>query len=287
MMDDRAIQSLVDLGFTPMEAQVYISLLAESPMSGYSIAKKLGKPAAYVYRAIDALEKKGAVLKEVGTTRQLRATPIEEFINQLNTDYAARLSGAADNLSSINREDWDDKIYTLSTIEQLFERVSSMLDRAQTTIYLDLYPEPHRRLKQKLEAAVERGTKVRAIVYEELPSSKSYQVVASTGRRIEHWPRQWLRVAVDGSEYLHALLTEDGGDLYNGIWSANPVQAWLAFYSLGMELRLHEMSALVKTTDTLDEVKTLLDEWSSPERQTIPAGAARFEEYFGWKGATD
>ena len=40
------VQALVDLGFTVMEAHIYVFLLSESPATGYRISRAIGKPVA-------------------------------------------------------------------------------------------------------------------------------------------------------------------------------------------------------------------------------------------------
>ena len=67
------------MGLNALEAEVYAQLLKESPLTGYGVAKALGKPAANVYKAIDTLADKGAVIVDEGGTRQCRAVPAQGF----------------------------------------------------------------------------------------------------------------------------------------------------------------------------------------------------------------
>ena len=65
-MEKEAIQKLRNIGFNQLEAEVYLLLLAERSLTAYRIAKLLKKPSANIYKAVEVLLAKGAVLVEEG-----------------------------------------------------------------------------------------------------------------------------------------------------------------------------------------------------------------------------
>ena len=67
--EGRPIDDLQELGFTGLEAEVYIHLAQGEASTGYAIARALNKPTANTYKAIAALEAKGAVIVDDGDTR--------------------------------------------------------------------------------------------------------------------------------------------------------------------------------------------------------------------------
>ena len=75
MTPENSTEPLVALGFTGLESEIYSLLLRESAVTGYRIAKGLRKPAANVYKAIEALEAKGAVMVDQGRHRVRRGAP--------------------------------------------------------------------------------------------------------------------------------------------------------------------------------------------------------------------
>src|SRR5438874_1780106 len=83
MGDQDLIRALVELGVTGLEAEVYTFLLQESPATGYRAAQALGRPVAGIYKALEALAHRGAVVVEEGTTRQYRSVPGEELLGGL------------------------------------------------------------------------------------------------------------------------------------------------------------------------------------------------------------
>ena len=59
---DKIFESLKQLGLNNLEAEVYIHLLTNYPMTAYKVGKGINKPTANVYKAIESLSKKGAVI---------------------------------------------------------------------------------------------------------------------------------------------------------------------------------------------------------------------------------
>ena len=57
-------QLLSSFGFSDLEANAYINLLQEPGITGYRVAKNLGKPVANTYKALDSLIKKGLIIAE-------------------------------------------------------------------------------------------------------------------------------------------------------------------------------------------------------------------------------
>ncbi|MCK5171620.1 MAG: hypothetical protein KAQ75_17205, partial [Bacteroidales bacterium] len=74
------IEILIDIGFNRLEAEVYMHLLTHPPSTAYKIGKLINKPTANVYKAIDALSKKGAVLIEDNKNKLCKAVNPDEFL---------------------------------------------------------------------------------------------------------------------------------------------------------------------------------------------------------------
>ena len=90
MQQSKSIQTLIDLGFTNLEAEIYTFLLQESPATGYRIAQAIGKPAANTYKTVQSLEKKGALLVDDSEKRLCRAVPADELLNRLERQFSER-----------------------------------------------------------------------------------------------------------------------------------------------------------------------------------------------------
>ena len=77
------MDSLVALGFSKLEAAIYIYLLKESPATGYQIAKAIDKAKANTYQALDSMTQHGLLMVEDGKPRRYRAVPHREMLRRL------------------------------------------------------------------------------------------------------------------------------------------------------------------------------------------------------------
>jgi sugar-specific transcriptional regulator TrmB len=260
MSDDRATDSLVCLGFTTLEAQVYTLLLRDSPATGYGVAKALGKPVPNVYKALETLESKGAVVVDDGEVRQCRAVPVSEFLARLARGFATRKREAEDALSSIPGPSDDTRIYQLRAPDQVFERSRRMLRGAQQIAFLDTFPDPLRELRPEILQAVERGVKVRIKAYApiEIPGAV---IVLEPDRDsvLARWPGQWLNLIVDGSELLTALLTLGGRRVVQAIWSASPYLSWIETSGVACELGYTALKEQFRKGASLEELRATFE----------------------------
>ena len=87
-MNDVAVQPLVDLGFTELEARIYLCLLQTSPLTGYAVAKAIGKPAANTYQAIEGLARKSVIIVDEGENRLCRAVEPDQVLTRLEKENA-------------------------------------------------------------------------------------------------------------------------------------------------------------------------------------------------------
>ena len=78
----KAIELLHSLGLNRLEAEVYTFLLEQpEPVTAYRAGRALGRPTANVYKAIEALARKGAVVIDEGSTRLCRPSPPSDSIS--------------------------------------------------------------------------------------------------------------------------------------------------------------------------------------------------------------
>ena len=271
---------LEELGFTPMEASVYAYLLAHPPATGYAVAKALGKPAPYVYRAIESLLRQGAALVEDSRAQLCRAVPLEELLAQLKRRFELQCTQATERMKLLAPPAEDDRAYRLTTVDQVFERCRTMLAGAREVAYLDLFPKPLAQLREHITSAALREVRIALQVYEPTDLPVAWTVIFPPERLIKGWPRQWVRLAVDGTEHLTALLTEDGREVYQGMWSASPVLAYMQARSLGAEILLDSLQSFLDSGATLESVRSELERWQSVFLSRPLPGAERVAHLF-------
>ena len=239
MATKTALDALTSFGFTELEAEVYVFLLGESPATGYRIAQAIGKPAANTYKAVESLQLKGAVVVDDGESRLCRATPAGELLAGLEHSFRKRKEAAARALASLKASSGDDRVYQLRSVEQVYARCRRMLEECRQAAVLDLFPLPLEELRPALRKAAKRGVRVAVKAYQAADVPGVDVVVGPRGAGVlERWPGQWLNAVVDGRQYLIALLSPDGSELRQAVWSGSAYLSWVYHSAVASELIL-------------------------------------------------
>ncbi|HEU4753573.1 MAG TPA: helix-turn-helix domain-containing protein [Armatimonadota bacterium] len=256
MTDSDSIQALTALGFTGVEAEVYVALLRHSPATGYRIAQALGRPAAGVYKTLESLARKGAVLVEEGAGRACRAVPPDELLARLDRSFEQRKAEAERALSELRAAPEDQRIYQLRTREQVLERCRAMLERCEQIALVDVFPGPLAAVRADLEAAAARGARVAVQVYEPAEVAGARINQFAWGRQIlERAPWQLLIVLVDGAELLWALFEPGGREVRQAFWTNS---AALAYPLHGFVATEFVFGAVMSDPDLPPEVREIV-----------------------------
>jgi sugar-specific transcriptional regulator TrmB len=249
----------VSLGFTALEAEIYTFLLQEAPVTGYRVAQALRKPAPNIYKAIESLEAKGAVMVDEGASRLCRPVPAAELLSHLERRFRRVRDRAARSLADLSGDTADDRVYRLRSSGQVLERARNMLGRSREVALVDCFPLPLASLRADLEAAGGRGVDVAVKAYEPIALEHAHVVLDSRGgAALERWPGQWINVVVDGSEHLVAFLTRDGQGVHQAIWSGSVWLSWVYHGAVAAEIILDAVENRVAAGGTLDDVRGLL-----------------------------
>lgn len=238
MASESAAHPLVALGFTALEADIYSLLLEEeAPATGYRVAQALRKPASNIYKALESLESKGAVMVDEGESRLCRPIPPEELLSRLERRFRDQREEASRTLAALSTPSTDDRVYQLRSADQVFERCRSMLSRAEQVALVDAFPLPIRILRANLEVAAARGVKVAIKAYTPAAVEGAMVSVDPRGHEIfERWRGQWINVVIDGREHLIAFLGADGREVHQAIWTGSAYLSWMYHTGLSSEM---------------------------------------------------
>ncbi len=212
MASSDGIAPLVALGFTELEARVYAYLVASGSATGYRIAQETGKPVANTYKAIESLERKGAVLVEDGPTRIVRAIEPDRVLDALARHHEGERKRAQSALKRAARSEEDGRTYTIGSEEQALARARQMLTESEGF------------------ALVRGAAALRTALRSELSDADG------RGVDVAEMDGEGLTVAVDGAQCLVGP---------EGIWTRNPAVARAVFDGLAAEAALAEVSTQV------------------------------------------
>ena len=212
---------LQSLGLNALESDVYTLLLAESePVTAYRIGKKLGKPTANVYKAIDALVRKGAVITDQSEPRLCRPVRAEEFLGHLQKSFTATVDQVRDGLAKLGEPPPDERVYHLHSAPLVLERAHAMLRRAERIVVIEAYPSAAAELQGVIQETIDRQVEVYLQLYAPLAIEGGHVVHTYEGEASrEHWRSEQLNIALDGRELLLALFKDPLDEVFQALWT--------------------------------------------------------------------
>jgi predicted DNA-binding transcriptional regulator len=242
--DRNLVDTLRRLGFSDLEALIYLDLLRHPSSTGYRIGRSISKPHANVYQSLVALEQKGAVLFEEGETRIYSAVPPPELIDHLRVRYERECAAAERELKALEVTPVEeDRFFRLTSRDQVYARARSMLREAEETVLVELFPSCAAELRPDLQQAVERGPIVAGLVMHEdhlIPGSR-LAMSKMAEQVLRAWPGDQLTIVIDAREFLLALFDRDTGQVKRAISVASPYVASLFNNGIVSDVLLHRL----------------------------------------------
>lgn len=258
---DAAVQHLRELGLNDVEAQVYTFLLSTDGMTAYKIGKFIGKPTANVYKAVESLSQRGAVLIEDGDNRICRAVPAGDFLKSLEQQFLARTKQADEALRDLTPGAMDERVYRIETSVQVIDRCNTLIDSATDIVVVDAFPLALNAVRGPLVAAAKRGVAVFVEAYAPIEIEGAKVVTFSRGAHaVEQWRSQQLNIAVDGREHVLALLSGDLSEVYQAVWSRSLYLSLILHAGRVCEHTLVRLFEADRNGGTGDELKRILSE---------------------------
>lgn len=278
-MKERAQSLLAEVGFSGLEAEVYLALLREPCASGYRVAQLVGKPVANTYKALDSLRVKGAVVAdESAGTRTYAALSIHEYVDGMRRNLETKQEQIERELKDVAATPLTGGIFELTTIDQVYERCRRLLRDAKSMALLDAHRAPLLKLKDELIAAAKRGVRIFIKTYAPLEVSGCEVIAPQKDVGHVFWNGDWLNVMIDWREFVQSFLKRNGAGVWEAVWSRNPYLATLASNGCLHELILTRVGVMLKaggdSKSIIQEVRRLARRYEedSPLYDVIPDG---------------
>ncbi len=262
----------MELGLSGLEAEAYLAVIAESDSTGYRISQVLGKPAPNIYKALDSLVIKGAILADEGSrSRTFTAVPVREQIVQRSHRLEELADEIEKGLERIQKPRSEEGVYKLSTVHQVMARAAEMIENACNTIITDADNRPMQQLSGYFQAAAERG--VRVLLHgRDVLSIPGCDFISSV---TEGFQGDMLILITDKREYLIAFMSNDMKSLNDGVWSRNIISRCL-YRSYMVKALFYRISMMMgEDRYSLDDIKSellrLWDRWgySGPGKEAL------------------
>ncbi len=262
------------MGFTALEAEIYVFLLQHSPATGYKIAKGIGRSFTNTYKALAGLQARGAILVDESESKLSRAVPVEELMDQLQARFTEQRRKAEAAVDRLPLSPADTGIYRLTAVDQVYERFRVMLRECKERALVELFPGPCKRLRGPVEAAAANGIDISLRTYAD-ETLEGVRMIHSpfSETNMETWNSQWMALFIDGRQFLLAHLSQDEKGVYEAIWSANLFLA-RAFYSyINSDLHHYSFRPLLEQATSVGQVR---EEYFRTETLFPPGGDLGF-----------
>ncbi len=243
---------LMEIGFSDLESQVYLTLLQQPGITGYKIAQILGKPVPNTYNALDALQKKGVVLSShSGKSKRYSVLPVRDYLDQLERDFKTKRTRIEKALVAVKPLPLQEGVYRIDNIEQFYQRAVGIMKGATEVIAVDACPGPLKKIFESLVEISKGAPRVIAKIYaaQDIPSCETV-VYDISGTVFESWPVEWLHVFVDGREHVMGLFDKEDGRLVESVWSNSPYLSMMAYNGFMCEIVLSQL--INKSSDRRD-----------------------------------
>jgi len=245
-MKDDTVRHLIALGFTDLEARIYIALISHGSATGYSVAQIIDKPTANTYKGLASLQRKGFVLTDKGKKKRFVATAVKEVMSRLDREFQDRRKKTEDSLSSLAGPGWDQNVYQLESVAQVYEQFRAMISRAQRSILSDLSPAPFDQLSDELVRSGSRGRQVIVKVYRDvsLPHVKTVRNASYSDEGLLQ-KGQWMSIVIDSEECCLAYISSQGELVHQALWSKSLFLSSAYYHGLMSELAMDELAAMI------------------------------------------
>jgi sugar-specific transcriptional regulator TrmB len=221
----KPIPSLEAMGLTRLEALAYSYLVANPATTGYKVSKGIGKPTANVYRALESLERKGAVTNDRASPPLFRAVAPDELFDRLEREFLDRREIAARALKSLAVEtDADqDGVFALKTVEQVMGRARVMLTAARRVAVLDASSQMLAEFADAMDDARARGARVITLVRGAADGGEQDDVIIDTANPAPE--ASALRLVLDAREALIASIARPANSVRDAMWTRSALFA--------------------------------------------------------------
>lgn len=199
------VQELQKIGWTELEARLYVALVASpESLTGYQVAKAARVARANVYPVLERLVRRGAVTEDPESPgSRYRAVPFHLVSQAQLASVSQTLSAIEENLPEVHRNHW----LTTARGERALETHARGLV-TETKRYLEIGASHNtiRHLQSALQQAQSRGVQQKFLCFDNCPAPGCgvcrNPVPVSPGK---FSPKGWLILIKDNDETLIAI----------------------------------------------------------------------------------
>jgi len=210
---EKLIDDLMSIGFSQNESKAYLSLLRQSPVTGYELSKQSGIPRSMIYQTITKLIAHGAI-HEVRSD-PLTYTPVspKELIGRLREIKNQAFNDLEESLQTIQQPPEVHVIHHIRERDKVLDKMSALISNARNEVWLSIWDSELDDLKPYAKKALDSGVKLYSLLFNCEPTShfgKAFYHNPSTAAVEEQRTSQRLTIVVaDHDEVIIAGFSKE------------------------------------------------------------------------------
>jgi sugar-specific transcriptional regulator TrmB len=241
-MQDTAIDTLVDLGLSGLQAKAYIVLATSNPLSGRTLARTAKVSPQDIYRVLNELAEKGIVKKIISKPNKYCASPLDEGLRALlkqrqekteQLEKNAEIIAKETKINQVTEDDTNEFIIipkrepNAKMTEKIFRTAQISIDLINDTEEILELHETNRELKRE---AIQKGVRFRHIFgkkenKQELPAT--FLKFAKKNDLVQiktlDYPAPARLIIKDSKEVFFSTNLKPGTSLQPFLWTNNTV----------------------------------------------------------------
>ncbi|NLW12728.1 MAG: TrmB family transcriptional regulator [Clostridiaceae bacterium] len=152
------IDSLMTIGLSRHEAELYVLLHREGPMTGYEASKLTGISRSNAYPALSALTEKGAAWTIAGDVQKYTAVPVVDFCSSKRRQFNDTIDWIEQHMPAIQTA--AEPYITIAGRQNIMDQIRNLINAANLRVYAALDNIMTAELMPELSSATARGLKV-------------------------------------------------------------------------------------------------------------------------------
>ncbi|NVJ98480.1 MAG: hypothetical protein HWE25_10025 [Alphaproteobacteria bacterium] len=255
------LDRLATLGFTALEADIYLYLLQNGTSTGYAVSKAIGKAVANTYKGIESLRIRGAVeVSDTSKSRSCRAVPWRQFLASQRASYETNLTALEAALEALPEAADDEAVYQLDNSDRVITAAVEAIDNAKRIVLGDIEPSALPHVKAALERATARGVEVRIKIYEPEDVEGAHITLRVRGREVYGRTNDVaLHINADGKEDVLAIFNHDMSRVLQAFTTRSALMNMKHYCALLYELTLTDIKQNLRRGDVEASLKNLDD----------------------------
>ena len=135
------------IGFSEIEALIYIELLEKQGQNGTQLSKAMNQPRSTVYMGLESLLKKNIIYLIPTQTDKKNYNPIypQDLVKRLKREYSYILETIGQDLDKMYNKEKYERVFNIEGLENIKEKIKDMVMEAKNKVvisgYTDIYFE--------------------------------------------------------------------------------------------------------------------------------------------------